>query len=399
MAESKGELPPKGLCQPGPELDRICPPKIQSSSSADCPRCFSKDRELYHLVIAVPTTASNHHINHKTFPVNKIQVKWDTLPSRFPHHLHQEVTIHTFRKSPSLLLLHVIIFPGILFDGKLNMTQQDVLADKRASCTLGCIKHSTASRSREGIVLLCSVLLQPHLQYCVSFGSHNKISEISEANNLLVLQLEKSNRLLSLSQSKEESVKEECTALQNVIKGLTQTLENHCNVKDENGRLKENIHILEEKLKACEQEYKDQIEKLMIEIQNKEEAHKLEITRLNCNIRKKSEAQEVEFREQIEKKELEILELTRQLKTQDEEKQNEIIKLQIEFNAKLARVQNKTTKSFSDASVLPQSIYRRKLQHLQEEKNKEIEVLRNTIRDLEQRLNKVQDLHFKRRRF
>lgn len=40
-----------------------------------------------------------------------------------------------------------------------------------------------------------------------------------------------------------------------------------------------------------------------------------------------------------------------------------------------------------------------KLQHLQEEKNKEIEILRNTIRDLEQRLNKGQDLHLKRRRF
>lgn len=30
-----------------------------------------------------------------------------------------------------------------------------------------------------------------------------------------------------------------------------------------------------------------------------------------------------------------------------------------QFNAKLARAQDKTTKSFSDASVLPQSIYRR----------------------------------------
>ncbi|NXE07198.1 CC152 protein, partial [Lophotis ruficrista] len=226
-----------------------------------------------------------------------------------------------------------------------------------------------------------------------------KISEINEANNLLVLQLEKCNRLLTLSQSKEESVKEECTTLQNVIKGLTQTIENQCNLKDENDRLKGTIHILEEKLKACEQEYKDQIEELMIEIKNKEEDHKLEITQLNCEIRKKFEVKEVEYREQREKKELEILELTRQLKIQNEEKQNEIIKLQIEFNAKLARVQNKTTKSFSDASVLPQSIYRRKLQHLQEEKNKEIEILRNTIRDLEQRLNKGQDLHLKRRRF
>ncbi|XP_027565005.1 coiled-coil domain-containing protein 152 isoform X1 [Neopelma chrysocephalum] len=270
-----------------------------------------------------------------------------------------------------------------------------------------------------------------------------KISEINEANNLLIHQLEKCNRLLTLSQSKEESVKEEptqpvpesfflrvgpkateiaysrgaerksavegktvvppilkeCTTLQNVISGLTQTIENQCNVKDENDRLKDTIHTLEDKLKACEEEYKDQIEKLMTEIKNKEEDHKLEITQLNCNIRKKFEVKEMEYREEREKKELEILELTRQLKIQNEEKQNEIIKLQIEFNAKLARAQDKTTKSFSDASVLPQSIYRRKLQHLQEEKNKEIEFLRNTIRDLEQRLHKGQDLHLKRKRF
>ncbi|XP_071587973.1 coiled-coil domain-containing protein 152 isoform X3 [Heliangelus exortis] len=186
-----------------------------------------------------------------------------------------------------------------------------------------------------------------------------KISEINEANNLLVLQLEKYNRLLTLSQSKEESVKEECSSLQNVIKGLTQTIENQCNVKDENDRLKGTIHVLEEKLKTCEQEYRDQIEKLLIEMKNKEDDRKLEIAQLNCDIRKKFEVREAEYREEKEKKELEILELTRQLKIQNEEKQNEIIKMQIEFNAKLARVQNKTTKSFSDASVLPQSIYRR----------------------------------------
>ncbi|NWR75101.1 CC152 protein, partial [Centropus unirufus] len=224
-----------------------------------------------------------------------------------------------------------------------------------------------------------------------------KISEINDANSLLVLQLEKCNRLLTLSQSKEESVKEgkfffKCS-------GIFYYFIYFFIYVDENDRLKGTIHILEEKLKACEQEYKDEIEKLKTEIKNKEEDHKLEITQLNCDIRKQFELKEEEYREQKERKELEILELTRQLKIQNEEKQNEIIKLQIEFNAKLARAQNKTTKSFSDASMLPQSIYRRKLQHVQEEKNREIEVLRNTIRDLEQRLNKVQDLNLKRRRF
>lgn len=42
------------------------------------------------------------------------------------------------------------------------------------------------------------------------------------------------------------------------------------------------------------------------------------------------ELKEEEHKEQIGKKELEVLELTRQLRTQDKEKQNEIIKLQIE---------------------------------------------------------------------
>ncbi|KGL87653.1 Coiled-coil domain-containing protein 152, partial [Charadrius vociferus] len=190
----------------------------------------------------------------------------------------------------------------------------------------------------------------------------------------------------------------ECTTLQNVIKGLTQTIENQCNVKDENDRLKGTIHILEEKLKTCEQAYKDQIEKLMIEIKNKEEDHKSEITQLNCDTRKKIEVKEVEYREQREKKELEILELTRQLKIQNEEKQNEIIKLQIEVCITKLNILYCYI-ILCNVTMKPLLAFSQKLQHLQEEKNKEIEILRSTIRDLEQRINKGQDTHFKRRRF
>ena len=41
----------------------------------------------------------------------------------------------------------------------------------RASCTLHCIKPSTASPAKEGILSLCSV--QPHLEHWVQFGWHN----------------------------------------------------------------------------------------------------------------------------------------------------------------------------------------------------------------------------------
>ncbi|XP_060092021.1 coiled-coil domain-containing protein 152 [Heteronotia binoei] len=223
-----------------------------------------------------------------------------------------------------------------------------------------------------------------------------KISELHGENNHLTLQLEKANKLLAISQSQEELAKEKCAVLQNVIKGLQQAIENQHHLRDDNERLKNTVCMLEEKVKSCEQEYKSQIDRLMKEIESKEEEHRLEQKKTHCEMKKRLETKEEELKQLIEKKDLEISELTGQLRAQEKEKQDEIIKLQIEFDAKLTQFQNRTPKSHPDPRALPQNIYRRKLQHFQEEKNKEIEVLRNTIRDLEQRLSKGPDVRPRR---
>ncbi|XP_074064410.1 coiled-coil domain-containing protein 152 isoform X2 [Macrotis lagotis] len=202
-----------------------------------------------------------------------------------------------------------------------------------------------------------------------------RMSEINSKNNKLDIQLEKNNTLLKFMQTKENSFKE-----------------------DENEQLKKNNGILREKLKSHEQEYKHQIDKLLKEIQINEEEHKMEIRKIHLDIQKKFELNEEKHKELMEKKEMEISELTTKLRTQDMEKQNEIIKLQIEFKAQLARAQMKSTpKPYPDSTGFPQNIYRRKLQHLQEEKNKEIAILRDTIRDLEYRLTVSRDSHLKRK--
>ncbi|XP_058275995.1 triadin isoform X3 [Hirundo rustica] len=56
---------------------------------------------------------------------------------------------------------------GLLVDEKFDMTQQCVLAVKKAVCILGCTKNSVARASKEIILSLYSTLVRPHLEYCV----------------------------------------------------------------------------------------------------------------------------------------------------------------------------------------------------------------------------------------
>ena len=56
-------------------------------------------------------------------------------------------------------------------DGKLDMSQQCALTAQEANHILGCIKRSVASRAREVILPLCSVLVRPHWEYRIQVWS------------------------------------------------------------------------------------------------------------------------------------------------------------------------------------------------------------------------------------
>jgi len=67
-------------------------------------------------------------------------------------------------------------------DEKLSMTQQCMLAAQKGNCVQSCIKRSMASRAREGILPLCSMLVRPHQESCVQLWSpqHSKDMDLLE---------------------------------------------------------------------------------------------------------------------------------------------------------------------------------------------------------------------------
>jgi len=71
---------------------------------------------------------------------------------------------------------------GVWVSEKLDISHQCALAAQKANRTLGCIQSTIVSRSREGILPLCSTLVRPHLESCVQLWNtqHKKNMELLE---------------------------------------------------------------------------------------------------------------------------------------------------------------------------------------------------------------------------
>ncbi|KAM4719176.1 LOW QUALITY PROTEIN: coiled-coil domain-containing protein 152 [Anableps anableps] len=232
--------------------------------------------------------------------------------------------------------------------------------------------------------------------FMAEFGRlEQKIAELNSAKSSLEIRLEDSNRLVNFYLNKEESLIDEKERLLAAVDLLHQTLQEQSDLRVETRRLRKEIVNLKEENERTAEAGRADVQQLLSKMTADEDRHQgaLEAMKHQCSREVEEahmEASQAQVRRALEEKHLDLEEMKKRLKEQERERQSELLKLQIgrSFGAKLARVQSSAQRSqqqqLHGSSLLPQSVFKRKLQFFQEEKNKEIAALRQRIKELEE---------------
>ncbi|XP_029941449.1 coiled-coil domain-containing protein 152 [Salarias fasciatus] len=184
-----------------------------------------------------------------------------------------------------------------------------------------------------------------------------KVTEISGQNSLSEILLEDANRNMKYLESKEKSV---------------------CEVENEN--LRRDLAAVKEDGERTLEVAQAELQRLLGKLGAEEERHQraLEAVRQQCRREVEEsrmegishmEAKDAEVTKLLQKKDADLEEMMKKMKDQEKERQSEILKLQIEFGAKLAQVQwnqQPQQQQHQGSQLIPQSVFRRRIRELEE---------------------------------
>ncbi|XP_064649684.1 coiled-coil domain-containing protein 152-like [Lineus longissimus] len=181
-----------------------------------------------------------------------------------------------------------------------------------------------------------------------------------------------------------QQLKNESRKLQEQIDRLHSVLKTRCDVQNENRTLKLELESMIEASAKLTHESAIQFEQLQEQVDQTRKQHKQEIEDLEEVQSAQAAADKATYEQNLEDNKKEIQNLEQRMADMEKEKHSEVVKLRLEYDARLLRLQKQTSRVQQNAAASSnQEIFRKKLQHAKSEYEREICGLRRTISDLE----------------
>ncbi|KAL4609212.1 coiled-coil domain-containing protein 152 [Arapaima gigas] len=214
------------------------------------------------------------------------------------------------------------------------------------------------------------------------------VSELMGRNIFLEMKLDETRKLMKLSHSREKHLKEERDQLQDMVQELQSALQQQCDLSEANECLTSALQVTKKEYEARLQESKAREDRLERDLRGLTECHQRELENLRQETQCAMDARTAEVRAVVEMKEEELEELRTKMAEQEKERHSELLKLQMEFSARLARAHasQQAMQQPRSSFPTPRDVFHRKLQSLREENKREVVALRQQVAALQQRL-------------
>lgn len=237
-------------------------------------------------------------------------------------------------------------------------------------------------------------LIQEFLQW------QTALRDAAHENNCFKMEIRSLTRKLETSQEAERIALEDAGKLKGIIDSLQGVLSKRCDQEEENESLKSQISKMEEKCSSLEKEHKLQISESLKNLEISEQAHRQEILKFKEETLEQSRREITELQKSLQEKADEVRQLQKKLVDTNHANHTEIVKIRLEYDAKLLKLQRSNAKAQGgQTSNANSDIFRKKLQFAKAEAQKEITSLKSKVSELERKLSAQQTPVAKRKRF
>ncbi|XP_068726201.1 coiled-coil domain-containing protein 152-like [Montipora capricornis] len=219
-------------------------------------------------------------------------------------------------------------------------------------------------------------------------------------NNCLQMEIRSLMKKVQSSEEAEKIAREEAGRFKDMVDKLQEVISKRCDYEDQNEELRKQIAGMKDKSSKIEEEHKKQISEALKNLETADQVHKEEVLRVKKETLQQSRGEIDTLKKSLKESADEVQQLQKQLTEVNRANHTEIVKLQLEYDAKLQKLQRNCVRTQSgQASNVNNDIFRKKLQFAKAEAQKEIAALKSKVSELERKLSLQQMSAAKRKRF